>query len=234
MLKCVFATLSACICKKSMCFCLVSMLVAASALPSLAGSKGKDEDTLNNATNVLQQMLADQSIPADLIAKAECIIVLPDVKKFAFGIGGSGGRGPMVCRTSSTGRWSAPAMYSVGGMSAGLQIGGSSSDFVLLVMSKKGENALLNGKATLGRDATAAAGPSGASASSVLGNDILTYKRSQGMFAGVSLSGASLEPDSDANQRIYGKPLTPQQIIQENEAQPSPAGQALMSLLNSK
>ena len=117
---------------------LVSTLVVVLALPAWAGSKSKDEDTLRNAANTLQQMLKDQNIPSDVIAKAECIIVLPDVKKFALGIGGSGGRGPMLCRNSSTGKWSAPAMYSVGGMSAGLQIGGSSSDFVLLVMDQKG------------------------------------------------------------------------------------------------
>src|SRR5579871_5364658 len=117
---------------------LVSTLVVVLALPAWAGSKSKDEDTLRNAANTLQQMLKDQNIPSDVIAKAECIIVLPDVKKFALGIGGSGGRGPMLCRNSSTGKWSAPAMYSVGGTSAGLQIGGSSSDFVLLVMDQKG------------------------------------------------------------------------------------------------
>jgi lipid-binding SYLF domain-containing protein len=204
------------------------------ALPAWAGSKSKDEDTLRNAANTLQQILKDQNIPSDVIAKAECIIVLPDVKKFALGIGGSGGRGPMLCRNSSTGKWSAPAMYSVGGMSAGLQIGGSSSDFVLLVMDQKGVNAILNGKTDLGKDATAAAGPTGATASAVGDNDILTYKRAGGMFAGVSLGGASLDPDNDANQRLYGKSITPQQIVQGNVVQATSGGQALVSLLDSK
>jgi SH3 domain-containing YSC84-like protein 1 len=220
--------------KKPIGIWLISMFVISMALPAWAGSKSKDDETLRNAANVLQTMLSDQNIPSDVIAKAECIIVLPNVKKFAFGVGGSGGRGPMVCRTS-TGKWSAPAMYSVGGMSAGLQVGGSSSDFVLLVMSEKGVNAVLNGKTELGSDATAAAGPTGASASAVgAGNDIFTYKRSAGMFAGVSLGGASLQPDNDANQRLYGKSITPQEIVQGNTVRTPTSGQALVSLLDSR
>lgn len=220
--------------KKPVGILLISLFVVSMALPAVAGSKGKDEETLRNAANVLQTMLSDQNIPSDVVGKAECIIVLPNVKKFAFGVGGSGGRGPMVCRTS-TGKWSAPAMFSVGGMSAGLQIGGSSSDFVLLVMSQKGVNAIINGKTELGRDATAAAGPTGASASAVgAGSDILTYKRAEGMFAGVSLGGASLQPDNDANQRLYGKSITPQEIVQGNTVRTPASAQALVSLLDSK
>jgi len=210
------------------------MFVIALALPVWAGSKGKDEETLKNATNVLQKMLTDQNIPSDVIAKADCVVVLPNVKKVGFGIGGSGGRGPMVCRINSTGKWSAPAMYTIGGLSAGLQVGGSSSDYVLLVMSEKGVNAILNGKMELGRDATAAAGPSGASATSVTGNDILTYKAAKGLFAGVSLGGASLEPDNDANQRLYGRSITPQEIVQANAVPTPMAAQAMVSLLDSK
>ena len=230
----VFARFGACIGKKSMCIWLVSMFVTALALPVRAGSKGKDEETLKNATNVLQKMLTDQNIPSDVIAKADCVVVLPNVKKVGFGIGGSGGRGPMVCRINSTGKWSAPAMYTIGGLSAGLQVGGSSSDYVLLVMSEKGVNAILNGKMELGRDATAAAGPSGASATSVTGNDILTYKAAKGLFAGVSLGGASLEPDNDANQRLYGRSITPQEIVQANAVPTPMAAQAMVSLLDSK
>jgi len=126
-------------------------------------------------------------------------------------------------------------MFSVGGMSAGLQVGGSSSDFVLLVMSQKGVNAILNGKTELGRDATAAAGPTGASAAAVgAGSDVLTYKRAEGMFAGVSLGGASLQPDNDANQRLYGKSITPQEIVQGNTVRTPASAQALVSLLDSK
>ena len=230
----VFARFGACIRKKSVCIWLVSMFVIALALPVWAGSKEKDEETLKNATNVLQKMLSDQNIPSDVIAKADCVIVLPNVKKFGFGIGGSGGRGPMVCRINSTGRWSAPAMYTIGGVSAGLQVGGSSSDYVLLIMSEKGVNAILNGKMELGRDATAAAGPSGASAASVSGNDILTYKQAKGLFAGVSLGGASIEPDNDANQRLYGRSIAPQEIVQANAVPTPVAARGMVSLLDSK
>ena len=220
--------------KKALGILITSMFVVSMALPAGAGSKSKDDETLRNAGNVLQTMLSDQNIPSDVVGKAECVIVLPNVKKFAFGVGGSGGRGPMVCRTS-TGKWSAPAMFSVGGMSAGLQVGGSSSDFVLLVMSQKGVNAILNGKTELGRDATAAAGPTGASAAAVgAGSDGLTYKRAEGMFAGVSLGGASLQPDNDANQRLYGKSITPQEIVQGNTVRTPASAQALVSLLDSK
>jgi len=215
-------------------FWVVSACLLLFALPVWAASKDKDEQTLRKAGNVLQQMLSDQNIPSDVIAKADCVLVLPDVKKFGFGIGASGGRGPMVCRSSATGKWSAPAMYSIGGVSAGLQAGGSSSDYVLLIMSDKGENALLSGKVELGRDATAAAGPSGVSAASVSGNDVLTYKQAKGLFAGVSLGGASLEPDNDANQRLYGKSMSAQEIVQGSGV-PTPSGaQAMVSLLDSR
>ena len=230
----VFERFGACISKKSMCVWLVSVFVIALALPVWAGSKNKDEETLKNASNVLQKMLSDQNIPSDVIAKADCVIVLPNVKKIGFGIGGSGGRGPMVCRSNSTGKWSAPAMYSIGGMSAGLQVGGSSSNYVLLVMNEKGVNAILNGKTELGKDATAAAGPSGATTASVSGNDILTYKEAKGLFAGVSLGGASLEPDNDANQRLYGRSITPQEIVQANAVPTPMAAQGMVTLLNSK
>lgn len=230
----VFERFGACISKKSMCVWLVSVFVIALALPMWAGSKNKDEETLKNATNVLQKMLSDQNIPSDVIAKADCVVVLPNVKKIGFGIGGSGGRGPMVCRINSTGKWSAPAMYSVGGLSAGLQAGASSSDYVLLVMTEKGENSILNGKTELGRDATAAAGPSGASAASVAGNDILTYKAAKGLFAGVSMGGASLEPDNDANQRLYGRSITPQEIVQANAVPTPVAAQGMVTLLDNR
>lgn len=229
----VLARFGECISKKSMCIWLVLTFVIALALPMWAGSKSKDEETLKNATNVLQKMLSDQNIPSDVIAKADCVVVLPNVKKVGFGIGGSGGRGPMVCRINSTGKWSAPAMYSVGGLSAGLQAGASSSDYVLLVMTEKGENTILNGKTELGRDATAAAGPSGASAASV-GNDILTYKAAKGLFAGVSMGGASLEPDNDANQRLYGRSITPQEIVQANAVPTPVAAQGMVTLLDNR
>lgn len=214
---------------------LATLLLIALALPIWAGDKEKDEDTLTNATGVLQAMLTDKNIPSDVVTKAECIVVLPEVKKVGFLVGGSGGRGPMVCRTGDTfaGKWSAPAMYTIGGISAGLQVGASSTDFVLLIMTEKGVNAVLNGKSKMGADATAAAGP-GATAHTVTGSDILTYAKSEGLFAGVSLSGATLEADDDANKRLYGRALTPKEITRQNQVQPTAAGEALVSLADTR
>jgi SH3 domain-containing YSC84-like protein 1 len=207
------------------------------ALPAWADDKSKDEDTLAKATQLLSDMLTSNKVPADILAEADCVIVMPSVKKFGFGIGGSGGRGPMVCRKGKdfTGRWSAPAMYTIGGASVGLQVGGSSTDYVLLIMSDKGVNAILEGKTKLGNEATAAAGPSGATRSGTIGGtDILTYARASGLFAGTSLGGATLAPDSDANRRLYNKQVSAKQIVIDNAVQATPAGESLASLLNTK
>jgi len=215
--------------------CLLIIMIF-SVLPAWGGDKEKDEETLKNATTVLQEMLNGNNVPADVLAKADCVMVLPNVKKFGVGIGGSGGRGPMICRKGKTfnGKWSAPAMYSVGGVSAGLQIGGSSSDFVLLVMTTKGVEGILKGKTKLGRDATAAAGPNGATAASVSGTDVFTYGRSEGLFAGVSLGSASLDPDKDANERLYGQAITAEQIVRGTKVLVPVGGESLVSLLDSK
>ncbi len=216
---------------------LVYVLSIFLTFPLWGAGKTKDEETLRNAASVLQAMLDDKSVPQQVLAKAGCVIVLPSVKKFAFGVGGSGGRGPMSCRTGKnfSGKWSAPAMYSIGGASAGLQIGGSSTDFVLLLLSQKAVDAVLKGKTKLGHDMAAAAGPSGAtSAGSVGGADILTYGRAKGLFAGMSLSGASLESDADANQRLYGKPTGARDIVFGGAIKTPTEGQQLITLLDSK
>jgi len=213
------------------------IMVTFLAMPVRADSKAKDEDTLTKATQLLNDMLSSDKVPADVLADADCVIVMPDVKKFGFGIGGSGGRGPMVCRTGKnfSGGWSAPAMYTIGGASVGLQVGGSSTDYVLLVMSEKGVNTVLEGKTKLGSEATAAAGPNGAThTDTVGGTDILTYARASGLFAGTSLGGATLAPDSDANRRLYNKPLSAKEIVLQSSVQPTPAGESLTALLNSK
>jgi lipid-binding SYLF domain-containing protein len=214
--------------------CLTILMLSIS--PIWGGDKEKDDQTLKNAATVLQAMLNDNNVPSSLLAKADCVMVLPDVKKFGFGIGGSGGRGPMSCRMGKDfrGKWSAPAMYNVGGVSVGLQVGGSSSDYVLLIMDQKGVDALLNGKTKLGTNATAAAGPSGATATDASGNDILTYGRASGLFAGVSLGGASLEPDTDANMRLYGKNVSARDIVIENGVAATVAGRDFISALNGK
>jgi SH3 domain-containing YSC84-like protein 1 len=215
---------------------LALVLLLAFAVQGWGGNKTKDEDTLINATGVLQGMLSDKNISREVIRKAECIVVLPEVKRVGLVVGGSGGRGPMLCRTGAAfnGGWSAPAMYTVGSMSAGLQVGASSSDLLLLIMTEKGVNAVLNGKTKVGADVTVAVGP-GATARTLSGADILSFGKSEGLFVGVSLSGASLKPDDDANKRLYGKALTPTEIVRHNQVRP-PAigGEALIWLLDAK
>jgi SH3 domain-containing YSC84-like protein 1 len=214
-----------------LCFLLLLLFVPV----VLGASKSKDEETLRNANSVLQAMVSSDTVPNKVLSRADCVVVLPGVKKFGFGVGGSGGRGPMLCRTGQnfSGPWSAPAMYSIGGLSAGLQVGGSSTDYVVLVMTKKGANALLKGKTKLGSQASASAGPSGATASGT-GSDMLTYARTKGLFAGASLGGATLEPDKEANTRLYGKKLTAEEILVKNAAPVPEAAQPLVSLLDSK
>jgi lipid-binding SYLF domain-containing protein len=218
--------------KALLCF-LPSILLLIS--PVLAADKQKDEETLRRANLVLQDMLNSKDISPDVLGKANCVLILPDVKKFGFGVGGSGGRGPLLCRRGGNfkGKWSAPAMYSVGGASIGLQVGGSSSDFVLLLMNEKVVDQVLNGKTKMGTDATAAAGP-GVTAASASDADILTYGRAKGVFAGVSLGGSSVEPDNDANHRLYGKTLTATEIVRGTDVRPTTEGQSLVSVLNSK
>ena len=221
--------------KKSALCMLASFCLALVTLPAWGASKADDEETIRNATTVLQAMLASKDIPPSVLAKADCIIILPSVKKFAVGIGGTGGRGPMVCREGSNfkGKWSPPAMYSIGGASAGLQLGGKSIDYVIAVMAPSAAEKVLNSKVKVGTDVSAAAGP-GASAPTNSTADMLTYSRSAGLFAGVSLDGASLNPDSEANQRLYGKPASAKEIVSGTGIKATSAGQALISELNSK
>jgi lipid-binding SYLF domain-containing protein len=214
--------------------CLLPLILGI-ILPAFAADKEKDEDTLSKANLLLQDMLNSKDISPEVLAKADCVLILPNVKKFGFGVGGSGGRGPLLCRhgESFKGKWSAPAMYSVGGMSIGAQVGGSSSDFVLLLMNEKVVNQVLNGKTKMGTDATAAAGP-GATAASASDADILTYGKAKGVFAGVSLGGSSLEPDNDANHRLYGKTVTATAIVRGNDVKPTTEGQSLVNALDGK
>jgi SH3 domain-containing YSC84-like protein 1 len=215
--------------------CFLTSILLLMILPVFAGDKEKDEDTLRQANLVLQGFLNSKDISSATLSKANCVLILPSVKKFGFGVGGSGGRGPLLCRSGQNfdGKWSTPAMYSVGGMSAGFQVGGSSTDFVLLLMNPKVVNQILNGKTKMGTDATAAAGP-GATAASASDADILTYGKAKGLFAGVSLGGATVEPDNDANSRLYGKTLTATNIVRETGVQPTTEGKSLVAVLDSK
>jgi SH3 domain-containing YSC84-like protein 1 len=215
--------------------CLTSIVMLLLILPAFAADKQKDEDTLRKANLLLQDMLNSQDISPTVLSKADCVLILPGVKKFGFGVGGSGGRGPLLCRSGQNfdGKWSAPAMFTVGGASVGLQVGGSSSDFVLLLMNPKVVNQILNGKTKMGTDATAAAGP-GATAASASDADILTYGKAKGVFAGVSLGGATVEPDNDANYRLYEKTLTATDIVRGTDVKPSTEGKSLVTVLDSK
>jgi len=219
------------------CF-LVLMTLIMLTLPGAGADVQKDDETIHNATTVLKEALDSGKVPTALLNQAKCVIVLPNVKKFGFGVGGSGGRGPMTCRSGKQfdGKWSAPAMYSIGGASVGLQVGGSSTDFILLVMAEKGVDAILQDKTKLGSDATAAAGPSGATSAStsVGGADVLTWAKAKGLFAGVSLDGATLHQDGDANQRLYGKTISARDVVRSATVKTPPGGQPLISLLNSK
>ena len=221
--------------KKVVPFLLVSFVLLLVTLPVWGASKADDEETLRNAATVLQAMLSTNSVPHTVLEKADCLIILPSVKKFAVGIGGTGGRGPISCREGDgfTGRWSPPAMYDIGGASAGFQVGGKSSDIVIAVMTSAAAEKVLAGKVKVGSDVSAAAGPGASTGTMSSTADMLTYARSSGLFAGVSLDGASLEPDSKANERLYGKEVSAKEIV-SGSVKPTPAGSSLASLLDSK
>ena len=184
------------------------------------GAENKEQSRLENCGVVMQEVLdVPDNIPQELLESAECVIVIPSMTKVALGIGGSYGRGAMVCRTGKMfkGPWGAPAMYTLEGGSFGLQLGAESTDVVLLVMNKRGVDALLSSKVKLGGNASAAAGPKGrnleASTDATLRAEILSYSRARGLFAGVSLEGTSLRPDNDASAEVYGRRMTARGIV---------------------
>ena len=220
--------------KKVACL-LASLVLVLVTLPAWSADKASDEETLRNAASVLQAMLSTNDVPRSVLEKADCIMILPSVKKFAFGVGGTGGRGPLSCREGNglTGKWSPPAMYTIGGASAGFQIGGKSSDIVIAVMAPTAVDKLLNSKVKVGSDVSAAAGPGASAGTMDNAADMLTYARSSGLFAGVSLDGASLNPDAEANQRLYGKVVSAKGIV-SGDVKATPAGASLVSLLDSK
>jgi len=203
-----------------------------------ANAQKKEKERLQNCAKVLQEILdIPDDVPKDVMDKAECVLVLPSVRKSSFLLGGSYGRGAMSCRTGANfdGPWSAPAMYRLVGLSVGFQFGGEATDFVILVMNKKGADAMLKNKIKLGSDASVAAGPKGrtaeAATSGTMEAEMLSYSRSRGIFAGVSLSGSNLQADSSDNQDVYNKKLTSTQIIREGAVQPTPEGQQMIDVL---
>ncbi len=206
--------------------------------PAFSASNEKEQDRLKNAGDVMKEILnIPDNIPKDLLDKAECVIVMPSVKKLAIGVGGSYGRGAMTCRTGQhfTGRWSAPAMYALEGGNIGFQLGGQATDFVLLVMNPKGAESLMKSKVKLGGDASAAAGPKGRAAAAdtdaFMRAEILTYSRSRGLFAGISLEGSTLRQDSHANEKLYGRKLTAKEIVRESKVGVPASGHELVGLL---
>jgi len=211
---------------------LLTLLVL--SIQVFADDKEKDEQTFRNAANVLQAMTSSKDVPKSVLSKADCIIILPSVKKFAVGIGGTGGRGPMSCRSGKNyrGKWSAPAMYQIGGASAGLQLGGTSTDFVLLIMTPTAVDKVLDGKVKVGQDATAAAGPGATTGGTIGGADILTYAQAKGLFAGVSLNGASLSPDGEANARLYGEGVTARKVVTGTTVKATAGGKSLVTALD--
>jgi SH3 domain-containing YSC84-like protein 1 len=208
-------------------------LAACVAIAAPLFAQTKEDERLQNSAVVLQEVQAG-GLPTSVLDKAVCVVVFPSVKKVAIGIGGSYGRGEMVCRTGAQmdGSWGAPVMYSLDQESVGVQLGSTATDFVLVVMNQNGANQVLNGKTKIGSNASAAAGPSAQATSwtsDQMRADILTYTRSKGVFAGVSLEGASMEMDKDANKAVYGKVMTASEI--ESGHVPA-AAQSLISLLN--
>lgn len=220
---------------------LLVVLVALACVPLSFAGNTKEVDRVKDAGTVLKEILnIPDDIPKDLLDRAECVIVLPSVKKLAIGIGGSFGRGVMVCRSGQhyTGSWGAPAMYALEGGNIGFQLGGQATDFVLLVMNEGGARGILAGKAKLGGDASVAAGPVGRNASAetdvTLRSEILSYSRSRGLFAGVSLEGSTIRPDNKANEKIYGEKLEAKQIVLSDQVKVPAAAEQLVSTLDTK
>ena len=212
-------------------------LLATLALPAYA--QEKEQERVENAGKVMQEILnAPDSIPQDVLDKADCVVVLPSVKKFALGVGGSYGRGVMTCRGGKDfkGKWGAPTMMALEGASFGLQLGGEATDFVLLLMTSSSASSILSSKVKLGGDASAAAGPVGRSASAetdaAMKAEILSYSRARGAFAGVSLEGSTLRPDNDANKDLYGKKIEAKEIVLDGAVKAPPSASTLISTLD--
>jgi lipid-binding SYLF domain-containing protein len=216
--------------KKRMVVSVLCLAVASSLF-----AQKKEEGRIANSADVLRQLIAGD-LPMHILDQADCVVIFPSVKKIAIGIGGSYGRGVMVCRNGPemNGTWGSPAMYRLDQASIGIQLGSTATDFVLVVMNQKGAEQILNGKTKLGSNAAAAAGPTGAQATSynasAMNVDILTYSRSKGLFAGVSLEGASMDSDNDANRSLYGKDRSAKDIVEGGQA-PTAAAKPLDEVL---
>jgi lipid-binding SYLF domain-containing protein len=222
---------------KNSAWLVVVMLV--SVLPVVGeGKEEKVDDRIRESATVIKEILdVPDGIPKDLLNKADCVVIYPSVKKAAFGVGGSYGRGLITCRTGRyfSGSWSAPAMFALEAGSFGFQIGAEATDFVLLVMNESGANSVMSSKVKLGADAAVAAGPVGRDAAAatdiVLKAEILSYSRSKGLFAGVSLEGSTLRSDDGANKALYGKELSAKEIVRLGKVPPPASAQRLLAIL---
>src|ERR1700756_960918 len=218
-------------------------LVGAVCLTLIAGTVfasklNKEQKRIQECGVVMQEVLnIPDNIPKELLEKAECVIVIPSVRKLAFGVGASYGRGAMVCRKGEkfNGSWGAPAMYALEGGSIGFQIGGEATDLILLVMNDKGMESILSSKVKLGADASVAGGPKGRDASADtdawMRAEILSYSRSRGLFAGVSVEGTTLRPDDEASEHVYGHAITAKDIVRSNKMGVPAAGRRLVAAL---
>jgi SH3 domain-containing YSC84-like protein 1 len=219
---------------------LALLLACVFLLPAFADNQ-KEQERVKDSGDILKEILnIPDDIPQDLLDKAECLVILPSVKKGAFGIGGSFGRGVMICRSGQhyTGLWGPPAMYALEGVNIGFQLGGEATDFILLVMNPKGAHSLLSSKVKLGANASAAAGPKGRSGEAatdvVMNAEILSYSRAKGLFAGISLEGSTLRSDGGANEKLYGQKLSAKDIIGQGKVKTPACAQELVGLLDKK
>lgn len=220
----------------------VTTLAILLVIPAFGADKAekekKETDRLNESAVVLKEILGmPEGIPKDLLDKAICVVVYPSVKKAAFIVGGSYGRGVITCRSGKEfgGPWSAPAMFALEGGSFGFQIGAQATDFVLLIMNESGANSVMTSKVKLGADASATAGPVGRNASAetdvVLKAEILSYSRAKGLFAGISLEGSTLRADDGGNKSLYGKELSAKEIVREGKVPVPTAARRLLAIL---
>jgi len=209
------------------------------AFSLFAADESREQKRLEACGQVFKEIMdIPDGLPKELLNKAECVIVIPSVLKFAIGVGGDFGRGAITCRTGThfTGPWSAPALFALEGANIGFQLGGQDTDYVLLVMNAKGANSILGSKVKLGADASAAAGPKGRAAAAdtdvVMKAEILSYSRARGLFAGVSLEGSTLRSDGSANYKLYGRKLSAREIVRQGKVGVPASGRELISLLD--
>lgn len=220
----------------ALCFAIAAATVGAQ---NKGKDQNKEQERLASCGLVMNEVLnVPDNVPQEILDKAECVVVIPSMTKIAVGIGGSYGRGAMVCRSGKafTGSWGSPAMYAIEGGSFGLQLGAESTDVVLMVMNPRGVDALLDSTVKLGAGASAAAGPKGrrveASTDATMRAEILSYSRSRGLFAGISLEGSSLRPDDDATEQVYGRKISAREIITGTTVSVPASGRALVNLLD--